>query len=87
MKLARAEHAPMCQDTGMTVVFVEVGQYARIVDGDLKVAINEGVRQGYEEGYLRKSVVKDPVFDRKNTGDNTPAVIHMEIVPGDKVKA
>ncbi|MBV7509337.1 fumarate hydratase [Bacillus sp. sid0103] len=86
VKLARAEHAPMCQDTGMTVVFVEVGQDARIVEGDLKAAINEGVRQGYEEGYLRKSVVKDPVFDRKNTGDNTPAVIHMEIVPGDKVK-
>jgi fumarate hydratase subunit alpha len=86
VKLARAEHAPMCQDTGMTVVFVEIGQDARIVDGDLTEAINEGVRQGYEQGYLRKSVVKDPVFDRKNTGDNTPAVIHMEIVPGDKVK-
>ncbi|MFT8321122.1 MAG: fumarate hydratase [Bacillus sp. (in: firmicutes)] len=86
IKLARAEDAPMCQDTGMTVVFVEVGQDVRIVDGDLTEAINEGVRQGYEEGYLRKSVVSDPVLDRKNTGDNTPAVIHMKIVPGDKVK-
>lgn len=85
VKLARAEHAPMCQDTGMTVILVEVGQDVRIVDGDFTDAINEGVRQGYEEGYLRKSVVSDPVLDRKNTGDNTPAVIHMEIVPGDKL--
>lgn len=86
VKLARTEHAPMCQDTGMTVVFVEIGQDLMIVDGELTEAINEGVRQGYEDGYLRKSVVSDPVLDRKNTGDNTPAVIHMEIVPGDKMK-
>jgi fumarate hydratase subunit alpha len=85
VKLARAEYAPICQDTGMTVIFVEIGQDLRITDGDLTEAINEGVRQGYEEGYLRKSVVSDPVLDRRNTGDNTPAVIHMEIVPGDKL--
>lgn len=86
VKLAREENAPMCQDTGMTVILAEVGQDVRIVDGDFTDAINEGVRQGYEEGYLRKSVVSDPVLDRKNTGDNTPAVIHMEIVPGDQLK-
>lgn len=86
VKLAREEHAPMCQDTGMTVILAEVGQDARIIDGDFTDAINEGVRQGYEEGYLRKSVVADPVLNRVNTGDNTPAVIHTEIVPGDQIK-
>lgn len=85
VKLARSEHAPICQDTGMTVIFVEIGQDLRVTEGDLTEAINAGVRQGYEEGYLRKSVVSDPVLDRRNTGDNTPAVIHMEIVPGDKL--
>lgn len=86
VKLARNEQVPMCQDTGMTVILAEVGQNVRIVAGDFTDAINEGVRQGYEEGYLRKSVVADPVLDRKNTGDNTPAVIHTEIVPGDQIK-
>lgn len=86
VELARAEHAPMCQDTGIVVVFVEVGQDARIVGGSLNDAINEGIRQGYQEGYLRKSVVADPVLNRKNTGDNTPAVIYTELVPGDQVK-
>lgn len=86
VELARAEHAPMCQDTGIVIVFAEVGQEARIVGGSLNDAINEGVRQGYQEGYLRKSVVRDPVLDRKNTGDNTPAVIYTELVPGDKIK-
>jgi fumarate hydratase subunit alpha len=75
---------PLCQDTGLAVVFVDVGQDVHVVGGSLKEAINEGVRQGYKEGYLRKSVC-DP-FTRKNTGDNTPAVIHYEIVPGDKIK-
>lgn len=86
IKLARQEQAPMCQDTGMTVILVELGQDAHIVGGNLMDAINEGVRQGYTDGYLRKSVVSDPVLDRKNTGDNTPAVIHTEIVPGDQLK-
>ena len=74
---------PICQDTGMAVFYVEVGQDVH-VDGNLEEAINEGVRQGYKDGYLRKSVVKDPL-NRVNTGDNTPAVIHYEIVPGDKL--
>lgn len=86
VKLARDEEAPMCQDTGMTVIFAEVGQYVHIVGGSLTDAINEGVRQGYEDGYLRKSVVADPVLNRKNTGDNTPAVIHTEVVPGDQLR-
>ncbi len=84
-EIARAEHVPICQDTGLTLVFVELGQDVHIVDGSLYDAINEGVRQGYEEGYLRKSIVRHPL-DRVNTADNTPAVIHTEIVPGDKVK-
>ncbi len=86
VKLARNENAPMCQDTGMTVILAEVGQDVRIVDGHFTDAINEGVRQGYEDGYLRKSVVADPVLNRVNTGDNTPAVIHTEIVPGDQIR-
>ncbi|MFZ5754584.1 MAG: fumarate hydratase [Bacillota bacterium] len=84
--LSRQENMAMCQDTGVAVVFVELGQDVHIVGGDLQAAINEGVRRGYEEGYLRKSVVQDPLFLRKNTGDNTPAVIHTEIVPGDRLK-
>lgn len=84
-EIARAEQMPICQDTGFALVFVELGQDAHIVGGDLYAAINEGVRQGYEEGYLRKSIVCHPL-DRKNTGDNTPAVIHTEIVPGDYLK-
>ena len=75
---------PICQDTGLACVFVKVGQDVHI-DGDLNAAINEGVRQGYTEGYLRKSVVRDPL-DRVNTGDNTPAMIYYDIVPGDKVE-
>lgn len=83
-KVAKETKAPMCQDTGMAVLFVTVGQDVH-VEGNLTDAINEGVRQGYKDGYLRKSVVKDPVLDRVNTGDNTPAVIHYDIVPGDKI--
>lgn len=81
-ELARENKQAMCQDTGIVVVYLELGQEVHIVDGDLTDAINEGVRQGYEAGYLRNSVVIDPVFSRENTGDNTPAVIHTEIVPG-----
>lgn len=84
-RIARTEQMPICQDTGIALVFVELGQDAHIVGGDLNDAINEGVRQGYDEGYLRKSIARHPL-DRKNTGDNTPAVIHTEIVPGDRVK-
>jgi len=84
--IARDEQVPICQDTGMTVVFFELGMDVRITGSDsLEEAINEGVRRGYEEGYLRKSVVKDPI-DRINTGDNTPAVIHYSLVGGDKIK-
>ncbi|MHB9037658.1 MAG: fumarate hydratase [Armatimonadota bacterium] len=84
-RIAREERAPICQDTGLTLVFVELGQDTHIVDGGLYDAINEGVREGYEEGYLRKSIVRHPL-DRVNTGDNTPAIIHTEIVPGDRVR-
>ncbi|MCD8028015.1 MAG: fumarate hydratase [Erysipelotrichaceae bacterium] len=83
--IAKEENAPICQDTGMACVFVEIGQDVHII-GDLNKAINEGVRLGYNEGYLRKSVVDDPMFDRINTKDNTPAIIHYEIVPGDQLK-
>lgn len=82
---ARSEDLPVCQDTGMAVIFAEIGQDAHFVNGNFEDAINEGVRQGYTEGYLRKSIVKDPLR-RVNTGDNTPAVIHISIVPGDKAK-
>lgn len=85
-EIAAKERMPICQDTGVAIVFLEVGQDVHFVGGDLRAAINEGVRKGYVEGYLRKSVVSDPLFARKNTGDNTPAVVHTEIVPGDKVK-
>lgn len=84
MEIAENERIPVCQDTGMTVVFLDVGQDVHFVGGDIAAAIDEGVRQGYTEGYLRKSVVSDPLL-RVNTGDNTPAVIHYNIVPGDKV--
>ena len=84
LKIAGNDMIPICQDTGMAVVFVKVGQEVHIEGGSLTDAINEGVRQGYIEGYLRKSVVKDPI-ERENTKDNTPAVIHYDIVPGDKV--
>lgn len=82
--IAHNERVPMCQDTGMAVLFVEIGQDLHVSGGGLTEAINEGVRRGYEKGYLRKSVVKDP-FERVNTGDNTPAVIHYDIVPGDSL--
>jgi fumarate hydratase subunit alpha len=84
-EIAKNESMPICQDTGMACVFIEIGQEVHIVGGSLKEAINEGVRRGYNKGYLRKSVVKDPI-DRLNTKDNTPAIIHYEIVPGDKLK-
>ena len=85
LKIAEAEMIPICQDTGMTVVFMEIGQDVHLVGGNIEDAINEGVRKGYTEGYLRKSVVDDPII-RNNTKDNTPAVIHYSVVPGDKVK-
>lgn len=84
-QIAEKEQVPICQDTGMACVFLEIGQDVHIVGGDLTEAVNEGVRRGYEKGYLRKSVVKDPVR-RGNTGDNTPAMIYTEIVPGENVK-
>lgn len=85
LKIAGEDMIPICQDTGMAVVFIEVGQEVHFEGGSLTDAINEGVRQGYVEGYLRKSVVGDPII-RENTKDNTSAVIHYNIVPGDKVK-
>ena len=84
LKIAGEDMIPICQDTGMAVVFINVGQDVHLTGGDITDAINEGVRRGYVEGYLRKSVVKDPIY-RENTKDNTPAVIHFNIVPGDKV--
>lgn len=83
--IACNEDRPMCQDTGMACVFVELGQEVQVTDGSLEEAINEGVRQGYGDGYLRKSVVKDPL-NRVNTKDNTPAIIYYDIVAGDKMK-
>lgn len=85
LSIAGSEMIPICQDTGMTVVFLEIGQEVHFAGGSLEDAIHEGVRQGYTQGFLRKSVVADPLL-RENTKDNTPAVIHYEIVPGDKVK-
>jgi len=83
-RIAKEEKVPICQDTGFTVVFMELGQEVHLVGGDLTEAVFEGVRQGYRDGYLRKSVCHP--FTRANTGDNTPAIIHTEIAPGDKVK-
>lgn len=85
LQIAREDRIPICQDTGMAVVFMEIGQDVHLEGGNLEDAINEGVRQGYTEGFLRKSVVRDPLI-RENTKDNTPAVIHYAIVPGDQVK-
>jgi fumarate hydratase subunit alpha len=85
MDIAKNESIPICQDTGMAVIFMKIGQDVHFEGGNLEDAINEGIRQGYEEGYLRKSVVKDPV-ERVNTKDNTPGVIHYEIVSGDQVE-
>mgnify|MGYP003294400892 CR=1 FL=1 len=84
-KLAESKVVPLCQDTGLVVVFIEIGQDVHFVGGDLETAINAGVAKGYTEGYLRKSSVGDPIFTRKNSGDNTPAIIHTKIVPGEKV--
>jgi fumarate hydratase subunit alpha len=84
-KVAWRDKLPLCQDTGMAVVFIEIGQDVRIIDGTLEEALNEGVSRGYHEGYLRKSVVEDPL-KRKNTEDNTPAIIHTRIVPGENLK-
>lgn len=83
--IAREDQIPICQDTGMAVIFLEIGQDVHLVGGDLEEAVNEGVRQGYVQGFLRKSVVSDPLL-RENTKDNTPAVVHYSIVPGENVK-
>lgn len=83
--IARDENMPICQDTGMAVIFMDIGQDVHI-EGDLWEAVNAGVAKGYGEGYLRKSVVDDPLFVRKNTKDNTPAILHVSIAPGDKIK-
>ena len=85
LKIAAEEMIPICQDTGMAVIFMEIGQDVHFEGGNIEDAINEGVRQGYVDGYLRKSVVKDPIY-RENTKDNTPAVTHYDMVPGDQVK-
>lgn len=85
LKIAAEEQIPICQDTGMAVIFLEIGQDVHVEGGVLEDAVNEGVRQGYQEGYLRKSVVGDPIL-RENTNDNTPAVIHYAIIPGDKIR-
>ena len=85
LEIAAADNIPICQDTGMAVIFMEIGQDVHFQGGSLEEAINEGVRQGYREGYLRKSVVSDPIL-RENTKDNTPAIIHYSIIPGDQVK-
>ncbi|MDU5107404.1 MULTISPECIES: fumarate hydratase [unclassified Clostridium] len=84
-EIAKSERMPICQDTGMACVFIEIGQDVHVVGGNLQDSINEGVRRGYDKGYLRKSVVRDPI-DRVNTKDNTPAIIYYDIVPGDKLK-
>lgn len=85
-KISSKEKIPLCQDTGAAVVLLELGQEIHVTGGDLYTAINEGVRQGYEKGYLRKSMVRQPFSARVNTKDNTPAIIHTDIVPGDKLK-
>jgi len=83
--IARDDRVPICQDTGLAVIFAEVGQDVHLVGGDFEAAVDEGVRRGYEEGYLRKSSVAQPAHDRLNTKDNTPAIIHTRLVPGDRV--
>lgn len=84
--IARDARMPLCQDTGLAVVFADVGQEVHIVGGDFTEAVNAGVRRGYTEGYLRKSCVAEPLFERRNTGDNTPAILHVRLVPGDTVR-
>ncbi len=85
LDIAKEDMVPICQDTGMAVVFMEIGQDVHLIGGDLEEAVNEGVKLGYVEGYLRKSVVSDPLL-RVNTKDNTPAILHTRIVPGEKIK-
>ncbi len=85
LKIAKSDQIPICQDTGMAVIFIKIGQEVHIINGDLEEGIQKGVREGYQEGYLRKSVVNDPIL-RENTKDNTPAVIHYEIIKGDKIE-
>ena len=85
-EIAAQEEQAVCQDTGLAVLFVEYGQDTHVAGGDFEEAVNQGVRQAYDEGYLRKSTISDPVFDRKNTQDNTPAIIHTRIVPGDRIR-
>ena len=85
LQIADTETIPICQDTGMAVIFMEIGQDVHFIGGNFEDAVNEGVRQGYTEGFLRKSVVSDPLI-RENTRDNTPAILHTRIVPGDQVK-
>ena len=85
-RIARDERVAICQDTGMAVLFLDIGQDVHFTGGDFEQAVQEGVRQAYAEGYLRKSIVSDPLFDRKNTGDNTPAILHVRIVPGERVR-
>ena len=85
-RIAREERLPLCQDCGTAVVFLEVGQGVHIIGSDLRTAVEEGVRQGYTQGYLRKSIVSQPFSSRVNTGDNTPPVVHTEIVPGDRLR-
>ena len=85
LEIAEAEMIPICQDTGMAIVFMEIGQDVHFEGSPIEDAVNEGVRRGYTEGYLRKSVVSDPIL-RENTKDNTPAIIHYSIIPGDQVK-
>ena len=85
-EIAEEEKIPICQDTGFTVVFLDIGREVILKGGDLEKAVNEGVRQGYTEGYLRKSIIKNPITHPVNTGDNTPAIIHTGIVPGDRIK-
>jgi fumarate hydratase subunit alpha len=85
-RIASEKQVPMCQDTGMVIVFVELGQEVRLIGGDLRDAIIAGVRQGYKDGYLRNSVVEEPLFERRNTKDNTPPVIHYQLVPGEGLR-
>lgn len=85
-RIASEEEIAICQNTGLAVLYVEMGQEVHVVEGNFQEAVNEGVKEAYAEGYLRKSVVDDPVFARKNTGTNTPAIIYTDIVPGDKIK-
>lgn len=85
-RIARDETVPICQDTGLAVVFAEIGQDVRLTGGDFETAVHKGIAQGYTEGYLRRSSVAEPLFERKNTNDNTPAILHTRIVPGDQIR-